>query len=122
MTLLLVCPDPTDRAEVLRFIERQGLDVVLVDAVPRALDAGAFREIEEAIATHLPDPEPSMLGLFAPLLALGSRYPSMPGERNLFRRPERAPKPPAEIQAAIKAKADEKRAARCARRLAQVAR
>jgi hypothetical protein len=61
MTLLLVCPDPTDRAEVQRLIAHHSLDVVLVDAVPRALDAGAFRAMEDAIAAHLPDPEPPML-------------------------------------------------------------
>jgi hypothetical protein len=69
MTLLLVCPDPTERAEVAALVERLGLDVLLVDAVPRALDTGPMRAIEEAIAAHLPEPEPLDFGPLAPLHA-----------------------------------------------------
>jgi len=45
----------------------------------------------------------------AMMSALASGVPPMPGERDLFRVPTKAPKPPDDIQAAIMAKAEARR-------------
>jgi len=51
----------------------------------------------------------SPFAALAMMSALASGVPPMPGERDPFRVPTKAPKPPDDIQAAIKAKAEARR-------------
>ena len=66
----------------------------------------------------IPKPKAAPVFALASMFALSVGVPRMPGERDPFRRPQRAPKPPADIQAATMAKAEERRASKAAKRLA----
>lgn len=94
---------------------RTNQSVIIVDyrrpePMHRALDLYAALGRMEAAVAHIPQ-EPPMLTAPAILAAasLSAGVPPMPGERDLFRTPTKAPKPPPEIQDAIQAAAEDRR-------------
>ena len=87
------------------------------DEPPRVYVPGDYAPLRSWNIETSKEEKQSMIALsMAYILSAG--VPSIPGERDPFRRPERAPKPPSDVQTATKAKADAKRARRNAKRLA----
>lgn len=105
----IMTPTDTDArtAEILTRIERDLPGVILVNE-PRPLpkDPPMFH--------------PSAALAMMSALALGSHVPPMPGERDLFRVPTKAPKPPPEVQDAIKAAAEDRRDRKRVRNLVNI--
>ena len=110
--------DPADR-DALIDVARGSPSVIVVGHGERgpklhhAIDRGPA--LDDALARlntaldHLPAKEPPMLAAL-PLLALAASAPRMPGERDLFRVPTKAPKPPPDVQTAITGKAADRNA------------
>jgi hypothetical protein len=98
---------------------------VLFDMLERERrEASTIAHIESLITGigHTPPPprESPVLATLAALSSLAGPGAMMPEDRRLFRRPERAPAPPREVQMAAAKKAAERRARKAERNLALV--
>ena len=107
-------------------VDHRGLGPLLdrvAHPMHHALDLHAALGRMEAAVAHIPK-DPPMFAAIPALLAaasLSTGVPPMPGERDLFRVPAKAPKPPEPVQAAIMDKAARRRERVRLRNLAAVA-